>query len=85
MPAIPAWPPRSAPRLFVDDPLTEDAEVSLDGARAHYLLRVMRAGLGDAVILCDDRTGEWAAQVTSAGKRNLTLQITQRLREREPA
>ena len=83
MPATPAWPPRSAPRLFVDGPLAEGAEVRLDGPQAHYLLRVMRVGEGDAVILCDDATGEWAAEVASAGKRDLSLLLTRHLRERE--
>jgi len=83
MPATPAWPPRSAPRLFIQGPLAEGEEVRLEGPQAHYLLRVMRVGEGDVVILCDDATGEWAAEVTSAGKRDLSLSLTQRLRERE--
>jgi len=83
MPATPAWPPRSAPRLFVDGPLAEGEELTLDGPQAHYLLRVMRVGEGDAVILCDDLTGEWATEVASAGKRELTLRLAERLRERE--
>jgi 16S rRNA (uracil1498-N3)-methyltransferase len=81
--ATPAWPPKSAPRLFVADPLAEGKAVSLDGPQAHYLLKVMRAGEGDAVILCDDVTGEWAARVTSAGKRDLVLTPETLLRERE--
>jgi len=44
---------------------------------------VMRVGEGDAVILCDDLTGEWATEVASAGKRELTLRLAERLRERE--
>ena len=83
MPATPAWPPRSAPRLFVAGPLTDGAAVSLEGQQAHYLAKVMRAGVGDAVVLCDDETGEWAAEVVSAGKRELTLHIVRRLRARE--
>jgi len=43
----------------------------------------MRVGVGDAVILCDDRTGEWAGKVSAAGKRDLTLRLVRRLRERE--
>ncbi|MET0587665.1 MAG: 16S rRNA (uracil(1498)-N(3))-methyltransferase [Novosphingobium sp.] len=83
MPATPAWPPRSAPRLFVAGPLAEGQAVSLDGPQAHYLLKVMRAGEGDAVILCDDMTGEWAARVTLASKRDIVLTPEARLRERE--
>ncbi len=84
MPATPAWPPRSAPRLFVAAPLADGAEVVLDGAQAHYLLRVMRAAPGDAVVLCDDVTGEWAAAIVSAGKREAVLRVGGRLRGREP-
>ncbi|GMM94068.1 16S rRNA (uracil(1498)-N(3))-methyltransferase [Qipengyuania sp. MTN3-11] len=83
MPAIPAWPPRSAPRLFVSQPIAANSPVSVEGNQAHYLSRVMRAGPGDAVILCDDATGEWAARVTEVGKRAVTLEPTERLRERE--
>ncbi len=85
MPATPAWPPRSAPRLFVTFVLEQDQRATIDGPQAHYLLRVMRAAPGDAVILCDDVTGEWAAEVVEAGKRDLILQVVRRLRAREDA
>lgn len=83
MPATPAWPPRSAPRLFVPDPLAQGAAVTITEAQAHYLLRVMRVGPGDAVVLCDDATGEWAAEVTEVGKKVLVLAPRQLLRARE--
>lgn len=83
LPATPAWPPKSAPRLFVPVPLTEGAHVPLEGGQAHYLGKVMRVAPGDAVILCDDQTGEWLAEVSTAGKRDVTLIVVRRLRERE--
>ncbi len=83
MPATPAWPPKSAPRLFVPGPLSEGAAVAIEGAQAHYLARVMRVGVGDVVVLCDDITGEWAATVASVGKRELVAQCDKRLRGRE--
>ncbi|MCC6924958.1 16S rRNA (uracil(1498)-N(3))-methyltransferase [Novosphingobium sp.] len=83
MPATPAWPPKSAPRLFVDGPLDIGAQVSVEGPQAHYLARVMRVAPGDAVVLCDDATGEWAAQVESAGKRDVRLAVAGLLRPRE--
>lgn len=83
MPATPAWPPKSAPRLFVAGPLAAGAALALDGPQAHYLARVMRVAEGDAVILCDDSTGEWAARVTSAGKREVVLIAETLLRPRE--
>ena len=83
MPATPAWPPRSAPRLFVSVRLSEDAQVTLDGPPAHYIAKVMRSGPGDAVVLCDDMTGEWTARVTEAGKRHVALAVETRLSPRE--
>lgn len=83
MPATPAWPPKSAPRLFVPGPLADSAQVALEGGQAHYLGKVMRIAPGDAVILCDDLTGEWLAEVSLAGKRDVALTVVRRLRERE--
>ena len=83
MPATPAWPPRSAPRLFVRPSLFAGARVCVDGTQAHYLLRVMRVAVGDAIVLCDDETGEWASRVLEASKRDLTLEIVEKLRPRE--
>ena len=83
MPATPAWPPRSAPRLFVPGPLRERTSVTVEGNQAHYLIKVMRIGNGETVVLCDDLTGEWAARVTAIGKRELQLEPIERLRERE--
>jgi 16S rRNA (uracil1498-N3)-methyltransferase len=83
MPATPAWPPKSAPRLFVAEPLVAGAQLSIDGPQAHYLARVMRVTEGDAVVLCDNVTGEWAARVISAGKREVLLSAEALLRPRE--
>lgn len=83
MTATPAWPPRSAPRLFVPGPLAQGGEITLEGSQAHYLGKVMRVGLGDAVVACDDQTGEWACEVISAGKRDVVLAVRQQMRPRE--
>ncbi|HEX7750867.1 MAG TPA: 16S rRNA (uracil(1498)-N(3))-methyltransferase [Novosphingobium sp.] len=83
MTATPAWPPKSAPRLFVPGPLAEGAAVLIEGPQAHYLARVMRIAPGDAVVLCDDATGEWTARVIAAGKRDVTLLPETRTRQRE--
>ncbi len=86
MPATPAWPPRSAPRLFVSEPLAQGSRVTIEGQQAHYLAKVMRVAVGDAVILCDDATGEWSARVVTIGKRDVTLiaEIMTRPREEVP-
>lgn len=83
MPATPAWPPKSAPRLFVEFELGERRIFALDGNHAHYLGKVMRVKPGDTVILCDNRTGEWAARVGPVEKRRVDVKITELLRPRE--
>ena len=83
MPATPAWPPRSAPRLFVDDELAAGQVRELDGNAAHYLRSVMRVAAGDAVILLDDVSGEWTARVEAVAKRAVTVTLVECLRPRE--
>jgi 16S rRNA (uracil1498-N3)-methyltransferase len=82
MGAVPAWPPRSTPRLYVETPLAP-GPLTLGGAQAHYLVSVMRTKPGDPVKLFDDASGEWLAVAGTVGKRELTLDVTERLRERE--
>lgn len=84
MPATPAWPPASLPRLYVEQILSEGAELRLEGQAANYLGAVLRLNQGAQVKLFDDRTGEWLAEVTEAGKRRTGLRILRQLREREP-
>ena len=83
MPATPAWPPASTPRLFVDQPLGQGMALTLDGVQANYLANVMRLKVGDPVRLFDDRSGEWLGEITETAKRSIALRLTDRLRERE--
>jgi 16S rRNA (uracil1498-N3)-methyltransferase len=80
MPATPAWPPASLPRLFVDQALSEGVRVAVDG---NYLCAVLRLGPGDKVKLFDDRTGEWLAEISEAGKKRVILALGKRLKGRE--
>ena len=83
MPATPAWPPASTPRLFVDAPLETGASPVIDGQAAHYLLNVMRTKAGDPLLLCDNRSGEWLGIVGDTGKRALTVVIERQTRPLE--
>jgi len=82
MPATPAWPPQSTPRLFVETPLGL-GPLRVDGPQAHYLVGVMRMKTGDPVKLFDGASGEWLGVAASVGKRDLMLDVTQKLREAE--
>lgn len=83
MGAVPAWPPASLPRLFVETRLAAGASLTLEGAPANYLGNVLRLGAGARVRLFDDLTGEWLAEVTDAGKKRVTLAVAEQLRPRE--
>jgi len=83
MPATPAWPPKSLPRLFVRDPLGEGVRVELDSGQANYLGNVLRLGGGEEVLVFDGRSGEWLARIAEAGKKRMTLAVETRTRESE--
>ena len=85
MPATPAWPPHSTPRLYVDELLGEGAEIRIEGGQAHYLLNVMRMKDGAPVKLFDDQSGEYLATVAATGKRDLVLSVVGKLRDRLPS
>ena len=82
-PRTPAWPPKSAPRLFIEEELATGRSVDVVGNQAHYLAKVMRVAPGDTILLCDDITGEWAARVADVGKRRVAVETVEKLRERE--
>jgi len=60
-------------RLFVESPLADGAQVTLTDAQAHYLLRVMRAGEGDRLLVFNGKDGEWRAAIAQAKKHTATL------------
>jgi 16S rRNA (uracil1498-N3)-methyltransferase len=83
MPATPAWPPASLPRLFVDQALGAGAALTLEGPPANYLATVLRLSPGAQVKLFDDRTGEWLAEIAEAGRKRVSLHVVEQLRPRE--
>ena len=85
MPATPAWPPRSLPRLYVKTPLGASVRVELDAAQANYLGNVMRLKQGDQLLLFDGSSGEWLAEIEDAGKKRMSLAVVQPTRPQEIA
>nr|WP_294169918.1 16S rRNA (uracil(1498)-N(3))-methyltransferase [uncultured Sphingomonas sp.] len=75
MPATPAWPPRSLPRLFVRTALHEAASVELDAAQANYLGNVLRLGIDAELLLFDGASGEWLARIADSGRKRMTLVV----------
>lgn len=68
-------------RLYVEAPLGQGARVMPDEAQSHYLLRVMRAKVGDRASLFNGRDGEWLARIAEVSKRACVLECE---RQTEP-
>ena len=83
MGAVPAWPPRSLPRLHVAASLAPGAPVELDPAQSNYLGSVLRMKRGDQLLIFDGSSGEWLAEVVEAGKKKMTLSILEPTRAQE--
>jgi 16S rRNA (uracil1498-N3)-methyltransferase len=83
MPATPAWPTSSLPRLFVGAGLGAGVAIALDSGQANYLGNVLRLGVGGEVLLFDGVSGEWLARIAEAGKKRMTLTVERRTREIE--
>ncbi|WP_296616006.1 16S rRNA (uracil(1498)-N(3))-methyltransferase [Sphingomonas sp.] len=83
MAATPAWPPRSTPRLFIEGAISP-GPLRIEGPAAHYLISVMRMKPGDPVKLFDDLTGEWLGVANTVNRRDIILDVTNHLRDREP-
>jgi 16S rRNA (uracil1498-N3)-methyltransferase len=58
-------------RVFLDAPLAQGNDISLEDAPAHHLARVLRLREGDALTLFNGRGGEWHAEFL--GKRRVRL------------
>lgn len=83
MPATPAWPPKSLPRLFVHQDLVEGTCITLEAPQANYLGNVLRMTSGAKLLLFDGRSGEWLASIAETGKRRMTLIAERKTREVE--
>jgi 16S rRNA (uracil1498-N3)-methyltransferase len=83
MPATPAWPPNSLPRLYVSQPLAEAAAIELDAKQANYLGNVLRLSVGAELLVFDGLSGEWLARIEHAGKKRMTLAVERKTREPE--
>ena len=74
-----------SPRLYVQTPLANGAEVALDRARTHYLCSVLRLKSGSGVLVFNGRDGEWSATL-AVHKRAAALAVGHMMRaQTQPA
>jgi len=63
----------AATRLYIAQPLTQGAVVTLDSAQAHRLRHVLRLGAGAVVAAFNEREGEWLCRLAEEGRRGAAL------------
>jgi 16S rRNA (uracil1498-N3)-methyltransferase len=73
------------PRLYVDAPLREAANVALETAQRNHLVNVLRLKSGDSVLVFNGRDGEWRGALVGTGKRGSALAIVSRTRPQSRA
>lgn len=70
-------------RLFVEPdaspPFQHHLELLCEGDAAHYLTRVMRLKVGDAVAVFNGRDGEWRAELMELRKKSVLLRLQEQL------
>ncbi len=66
---------KTLPRLYVQHPLREGADVALDHDQTNYVINVMRLKPGDALVLFNGRDGAWMARVTDAHRKGAMLTV----------
>ena len=71
-----------APRLFVDAPLQEGAQIELERNQSNYLGNVLRLSAGESILVFNGRDGEWQAQIAGR-KRPDSLTIAARTRPQD--
>ncbi len=69
-----------ATRLFIEQDLSDEAQISLEKDQSNYLLSVMRLTSGDKIAVFNGRDGEWLAEIDKKSKRLADLKLIELIR-----
>ncbi len=67
------------PRIYHPENISAPSSVSLSEEAANHVGRVLRMQPGEQVLLFDNSGAEFPAEITEAGKKRVTVQITERV------
>jgi len=62
-------------RLFINDSLGVDNQITLTSMQSHYLMSVMRLQPGDMISVFNGKDGQWLAELTSVHKKSCQIKI----------
>jgi 16S rRNA (uracil1498-N3)-methyltransferase len=74
----------AAPRLYVNPPLAQAAQIALDQAQVNYVRNVLRLSEGARILVFNGRDGEWETRVATSNRKNVTLAVDKLTRSQEP-
>ncbi len=67
------------PRLYLDETLAEELDVTLSADQPHYITNVLRLDVGNTVHLYNARCGEFAGKISAAKKGEVTVTLDNKL------
>ncbi|MBH69555.1 MAG: 16S rRNA (uracil(1498)-N(3))-methyltransferase [Rhodospirillaceae bacterium] len=70
-------------RLYITDPLSIDARLTISGNQSHYLRNVLRLQNGEQIALYNGRDGEWLSEIKLINKKNIEVKIQENIRSQE--
>lgn len=73
----------NAQRLYIATPLSAGESIDASPEQAHYLVNVLRLGVGGEIRLFNGRDGEWLCRVVDAAKKRCTLEALHQTRPQE--
>jgi 16S rRNA (uracil1498-N3)-methyltransferase len=73
------------PRFYAPDLKPADGSARLPPDEAHHLLKVLRLGQGEMVVVFDGRGGEWQARIVTAGRGGVEVSLLEPVLSRAPA
>jgi len=72
-------------RLFITQTPTSKSSLDLTEEQSHYLINVMKCKIGDNIICCDNKNGEFLLKISSISKKQVSLSLQKKLRDFSPS
>ena len=69
-------------RLFCEVTLRVGEKINLETEQTHYLKNVMRCKINEKIIVFDNNTGEYRAEIINVHKRSVDIEILEKTRPR---
>lgn len=76
---------KTLPRLYVETPLSDGAEIALDKDQTNHLVNVLRRAAGDNCVVFNGRDGAFLAEIVQVAKKLVSLRVTEQTAGQTPA